>query len=285
VNRFAPKRLTENLAIRLVTLFAAFLSAAASAQIDDAAAESLMKKSGMTRQLEGASAQVAAGLAQALAQGEPKPPAEVVERMMQAATKSMSAARLARDMRGELAKSIRASDLPVLNKWFDGPLGKRITKIEEDLSHSDLSKVLADGTALWETAPPARRQAIDSFIAAAKLNEALANMTINVSSAIAFGALSATPGPGGRSFADVRGIITGQRDEIVKSMVTINRAMAVAGYASVSNADLAAYSRFMRSAAGARYMDTTIDALDKVLLRAATDIGQAMADGAASSKS
>lgn len=259
-----------------------FLSAAllgtgsASAQIDKATAESLIRKSGLWEQLDSIAAQTEASLPQIFAQSGTKPGAEELARLGRAIRESYSADRLRRVSVDLVAKKLNARHVAALQRWYDSPIGQTITGLEEKSSAdpADPQAQMQQGVALLKNSPPARRRMLEELLKESRAAEAAVQVTINTSLAAYRGVASVSPNAPGMSAAELKAALEAQRPQMMQGFSAMILAGFARAYEQLPTESLQSYVTFLRSEAGSHFNALGIEALDAALTEAAAEFGR-----------
>lgn len=259
-------------------LLAAGMLGSALAQTSAATAEALMRKSGLWNQLEHVAPQVRAGLTEAFAQdGAGLQPSELA-RLARSVDAAYAPAQLRAVARATIARQARAGDVPTLLAWYGSATGVEVTRLEEAAAADtrELTDVVRQGLALLESLPEERGTLIRELVDVTRAAEALTTMTINTTVAIQSGVAAASPDAAGPSADALRTLLETQRDRINRSFAGVALGTTTLTYAELSDAELQRYVEFLKTAAGRRFTDVSMRALDAALARAAGELGRAI---------
>lgn len=260
--------------------------AAARAQIDEAAAERLMRSSGLWEQLGATAAGARAGIEAAHRNRLTPLSAEEVQRLLHATDAAFAAETLRPAVRKALAARVAPSHLGAIETWLGSEPGRRITSIEVAASRPDRDsdRVIRSGIARLAEATEGRKRLIDDLVDATRVAEAITNMTINVAVAVQRGMASvqlepavppppAAPVPPVPPVAALREGFAGQRTQMLQTYRGMSRALFADIYHALPDAELAGYLDFLRSAAGWQFLDATLQAMEQALVGAAEGLG------------
>ena len=273
-----------------LALAASLLPAPAGAAVSDAAADELMRASGLWKQLGELAPQMAAGAEHARAQEKAAGRAGVAdadfERMKRAMARAYSPERMRARVAAELARQMEPGDLPAVMEWLGSALGRRLTRLEEAESAEPLTTARdAEIKRFAAALPEARVARLQRLAAAMSAGEAGASMMINVVVGMAHGAALAAPTPDTGPVEELRKRLAQQRPAIVEAATRTAVRQFGHAYRDVADADLDAYLAFVESPAGLRYHDAALVALDKAMAQASYEFGRALAPGEASALS
>jgi hypothetical protein len=258
----------------------------AQAQVDAATAELLMRKAGLWQQLDGLVPQVRAGFAAAAAQpGSPLKP-ELLEQLNSSVGTVYAPERLRTSALGVLAQSIKPEFVPALVAWYESPVGRSFTALEEANSAPgrDANAMVKEGVALLKAASPERRVILDRFMVVTKAAQTFASLTINTAVAIQQGMAAAVPNKPRPSVQELRAALEAQRPRLLQAYEGIVLASFASTYASVADGPMNEYLTFMQAPAGEHFTDLSMLAVERALLDAAAELGNTMGQASASSK-
>ncbi len=274
------RSLTASIA-RYVTLLATLVVSTAFAQIDASIAEDLMRKSGLWKQLESVGPQLSAGWMAA-----PNPPGvtftdEQRTRTARSAEQAFSASALRKIALGVIASDTPSANVAPLMGWYTSPLGQRLSKLEELASaETDVVGTMAKGNAKLIAISAHRRELLEKFLVAIRGAEAMTDLMLNMSTAIAYG-VTVAAGPNTTiPLAELRRTMMSQRPEMLKAMRAAFLAFAATTYESVSDDELKQYTAFLASPVGKNFQDVSLVGTDRAVVLAATAWGKVIVDSA-----
>lgn len=270
----------------LLVLFCGFMAAApATAQIDAATAEALMRKSGLWLQLEGIAQQVRSGTLAGLARAESPPSATELERVTTAVEAAYAADRLRAVALATLTSGVDARQVTALRRWFDSAPGRAITQLEEASSadDSDPQVLMQQGSALLEAMPAERRALLVELVQVSRTAEVVTELTINTTLAAMRGLASVQPDAPADAIEQLGAALDAQRPQMLQGFTVLSTAAFAKTYRGLSTADLARYLEFQKSAAGQHFNTVGARALEAAMVDASTEYGRrlpATRDGA-----
>lgn len=261
-----------------VTLLALALLAAAAparAQVDEAAAERLMHRSGLWEQLGATALGARAGIEAAARHRLTALNDEQLRRLLRATDAAFAADTLRRAVRRAFAERVPAAHLPALQGWFDSDLGQRLTALEVAAVRPDRDseRALRQGITRLNAASEMRRRLIEQLVEASRAAESTTGMTINVAVAVQRGMASVKPDEPVAPVATLRAAFDAQRAQMLEAYRGMSQALFAEIYQSVSDAELARYLEFLRGAPGKQFLEATMQAMDRALGEAAERLG------------
>lgn len=257
------------------TLALALAPTPAAAQIEEAAAERLMRASGLWEQLGATAAGARAGIEAASRNGLTPLSSDEVQRLLRATDAAFEAGTLRAAVRRALAARVVPTHVPVLEAWLAGEPGRRITALEVAAARPDRDsdRVIRAGIARLAAAPEERRKLIDSLVEATRAAEAITNMTINIAVAVQRGMGSVRPDLPAPPVTELRQAFAAQRPQMLEAYRGMSRSLFAETYSALPDADLARYLEFLQGDPGARFLAATMAATEQALVEAAERLG------------
>lgn len=276
--RNAWRRVGRRLASRalgLVAALALMAAAPARAQVDEPAAERLMRLSGLWEQLGATAGGARAGIETAVRNRLAPLNEDELERLLRATDAAFAPDTLRAAVRKALAERVAPSHLAPMQAWLESELGRRITAIEVGASRPDRDsdRALRAGIARLQAAPEARRRLVERLVEATKAAESITRMTINVAVAVQRGMASVKPEGPVAPVETLRGGFDGQRAQMLEAYRGMSLALFAEMYQALPDADLLRYLEFLRSEPGQHLLETTMQAMDRAFVEAAERLG------------
>jgi hypothetical protein len=263
-----------------VMCFALAGNAVAQAQVSNATAEALMRKSGVWELLASVPLQTQQGFMESFAKESLKAGFKLSAAELARVSRALDAAYAVEQLRAEGLKTFEqgldSQHLAALTTWFDSPLGREVTRLEElaarDTTGTKL--LMRQGATALKAMPAARRALIEEITTVTRAADVLAELTISTTLAVAQGAASAAPGLPGPSPAELRAMMQAQRPAMLVEFTALVNAVNAKAYAKLSTAQLSQYVVFLKSPAGSHFNDVTMKAMDDALIGAARELGR-----------
>jgi hypothetical protein len=258
----------------------------AQAQVDAATAELLMRKAGLWQQLDGLVPQVQAGFTAAAAQPGSALGPDVLERLHKTVGTVYAPARLRTAVQAVLVQSIKPEFVATLVAWYESPVGRRFTELEEATAvpGRDPNVAMQQGVALLKAASPERRALLSEFVVVTKAAETFAGLTINTAIAIRQGMAAAMPGGPKVSTQELRASLEAQRSRMLQAFEGIALASFASMYEPAGDGPMKEYVAFMRAPAGEHFTDLSMVAVERALLDAAAELGRTMGEAKGAAK-
>jgi hypothetical protein len=271
----ATARLGWGLLTAIAALVACTGPLAPLARVDEAAAERLMRSSGLWDQLGSTAAGAHAGIEAGAAGQRPAIDAEELKRLLAAADAAFAAETLRGSVRRTLAERLKPDQVRVLDGWLKSALGKRITKLEVEATapDRDSDRTIRAGVARLAAASGERRKLIDQVVTASRAAEAITNMTIHVAVAVQRGMAQVRPDQPAPPVSELHEAMAGQRAQFLQVYTGMTTALFAEMYATLSDAELGEYLDFLRGEAGRQFTEASMVAVERALVDAAERLG------------
>lgn len=260
----------------LVGAALALLAFAANAAIDQAEAEALLDRIGVTRQLEPIPAMLSVMLEQSQQQPDNKVSKEVAQDLAQHARRWFTVKHLRDNIVEATAATLERSDIALLDAWYGSKTGKKISRLEEDTIRQavDGAKERERGERALARASAERRALLDELDRAVRGTELTADISVNMGTGIAYGISTALGSMPGISFTELRKLVAKElapmRDEIARSTIL----SFAATYEPLSDEELGAYVKVNQTAQGKKLSEAGFRGLDKAFVTWSVRFGQ-----------
>jgi len=240
----------------------------------DPLVKTLMRASGLDRQIEQLPALVQMGIS-AQQQETQHLPADEYKRILALAKASFDATTMKNDVAGHIKANMSGKDITAALGWLESPLGRKITALEESAStpeayaemHSMGPKLIKDyeGTS--------RLGKISRFDQATLATDRAVNLAADVQLAL-LTALSASMTEGIRpSYADLQEAVRKMKAELRKPMAELTALQFMYTYRTLTESEIDQYIAFADSDAGKRYHRVTYAAVHDAVTRSARKFG------------
>ena len=261
----------------LVTALLA-LSCVALAQVSKEVAEELLRKCGMWEQLGEVSGQATAGLDDALAKGKSKVSEDERARVRKIFAHAYEPPRLRAAALASLQSHMDAKQLAEVRAWYDSPIGKHITALEEAQSAAPTNpeQRVKQGIEVYAHSPDSRQALLKRILEVTRAAEAMTQMLISTTVGVRRGILSVDPTSVGPSPTDLSAVLDGKRDAIEQKYKGVMLASFASAYESLGDEDLKRYVDFLASESGAGFTAASIRAMQDALAEAAEELGRGL---------
>jgi hypothetical protein len=233
--------------------------------------EEIFFLSGLEAQLEGFAGSLDASLSQ---QSGTFAPAQL-RVLRTAVANSFAADELRPRVQAGLAQRYDARGASGTLAWLRSPLGRRITRLEEEHSTSDsMAELEAFANSLAESPPSSRRlEQIDALNRAIGAADVGVDLALTAALGVALGANASQPIGQRADEAQLRLAVQAQRSALAEQMQALLQLNSLKTYQSLSDDDLTTYLAFASSAAGQWYHEAVVKELVAALEEAAAGIG------------
>jgi hypothetical protein len=265
-------------------LVATLVTGPASADPLDARIAELMVKSGIDKQIDAYPETVRLGLQQSRAQS-PMSDAQY-QLLMDALSKAYVPAAMKQTMARRLRKDLAAADVEGALAWLNAPLGRKITRLEEDHSTAEaILEMQAWAKSLKEPPPAARLDLIRRFDQAVGVTEfSLASMKHSELAMVAALTAGQPPARQREAFDKVSEIFKQRHDELLRTVGEQTIPFMLYAYRSLSDAELEQYIAYALSPGGKRYHEASKAAFDEAIVRASHNAGAVFGEALRSHK-
>jgi hypothetical protein len=167
------------------------------------------------------------------------------------------------------------NDTKAVLEWLDSPIGRKITRLEEDASTVEAyAEMQAIGQKLLEeNKESARIVKIDRLDNAIGATESTITTVLNIQLAMITSMSAATEADQRPSFEEVQDLVNMNKPRIQAAMKRLVQMQFLYTYRELTDNEIDRYTRFAESESGQRYHYVSIRAIDEALVRAARQIG------------
>jgi hypothetical protein len=237
----------------------------------------LMHKSGLKKQIEQMPQLLQAELdqQQAEAMGLPE---EDFNRIRSLARSAFDAKTIHDAVQTYIKLNLSENDMRAVLEWLDSPLGKKITRLEEDASTAEAyTEMQAIGSKLLdENKDSARINKIIRLDDATGTTESTINTVLNVQLAMITAMSAAMEADKRPSFEDVQDLVNMNKSQIQAAMKRMVQRQFLYSYRELTDNEIDRYTQFAESQSGQRYHYVSMRAIDEALVRAARKMGSRM---------
>ena len=241
---------------------------------DAATAESLMRRSGLWEQLAAVAPQVRSGMLAGAAQARGAPSESELARLSRAVDAAYSVQRLRAACLAVLAKDLDPRHVAALRRWYDGPHGRTIVRLEQEQLRQDPQAIVDKAGALLAAMPAARRRTLNEIVLATRSAEWMAELHIGTALAAQQGAASMWPNAARPSAGQLKTALEAQRQQLIRTFGVLSLASFAVAYSTVPTPDLERYVEFLKSEAAKDFNAASMRAISGALFDAASDLGR-----------
>jgi hypothetical protein len=260
-----------------VLLLSAFVSLA-YAQVDAAAAERILRKSGTWSQIDAVTPQFKTAFAESIRQQSGAAVKELeIERFAAVAERAFAATKLKTMIANTVAEQTNPQHVAALDKWYDGPIGKRLTALEEAAAKLDQGESVKEGAALVAALKAPRLAIVQEMVDVTRAADFIADLSINMGTAVAYGA-SLASSEVEVPLKQLRENAMKEREPMIKVMRDYVLSIYAKTYEKASDEDLKAYIAFMKTPAGKQFTEVIITAFERAFVASAADLGKSLVE-------
>lgn len=239
--------------------------------------QTLMHKSGLKKQIEQVPQLLQAELDQQQmeAKGLTQEDFKKISRMARSA---FDAKTIHDTVQTYIKSNLPENDTRVVLEWLDSPLGRKITRLEEDASTAEAyTEMQAIGPKLLdENKDSARIQKIKRLDNAIGATESTITTVLNIQLAMITAMSAAMEADKGPTFEDVQDLVNRNKSQIQAVMERMVQMQFLYSYRALTDYEIDRYTQFAESKSGQRYHFVSIRAIDEALVRAARKMGSQM---------
>jgi hypothetical protein len=271
----AIHKFVRSAAVALVLLAS---QCAATAQVDRAAAEDLMRKSGLWEQIASIAPAFETGFIAAAAKARVPLPADEQGRLVKVIATAYAPAHLRAVALAVLADGLKPQEASEVAEWYRSPLGNSIGRMEEASSadNGGSEAKLREGMGLFSKASGERQALLKQLVQVTRSPEAGMQMVVDTTLAIQQGLAAAQPSLPGPSPAELRAALEKQRPQMLQGFAGMTAVLFARTYAKLSDDELQQYIAFLSGAAGARYTELGMEGLQRALRDGALEFGRGL---------
>jgi len=209
-----------------------------------------------------------------------KLPKRVLSAMRASLPEAFAPARVKEVMLAEFAQELTDEDIKGALQWFDSPLGKKCTQLEEAASTAEAQAEMLKFAAGLQNSPPTaeRLKALRELDSAVKITDSAVDMAMSIQVAIALGMLATLPMEQRERPDDVARELERSRPDIENMVRTETFISNLYTYKDLTDAEIKQYAEFARSPAGSKFGLAAISALKKALSEGAARWGKLIGD-------
>ena len=260
-----------------------FAQGAAVAAVSPEAAQDLMTKSGSWMQMDSLSAQVRAGMASALQKEADAPPEATKARLLACADTAFGTDAVRATALATVAGALRPEDLPALQAWYDGALGRKIAGMEESATAqvSDPAERLRRGNDALRTASAGRKASLQAIITETRSVDVMADAAIDMAIAVRQGMASVDPSTTASAIADMKADLVARRPQIIERYSQMSLPAYAFAYAGLSDDELRRYADYLAGPAAKAYSDGSVRGVARAMSDGSVKLGRCLKDAGA----
>ena len=258
---------------KLMGLMLCLFSVAVFAQESDknSLLDTLMKKSGISKQVSYFPAHIQAGMKQAQAQQSKLTPTEMAK-LNALMVSSFNVNTILADIKNHLGAKMTSAEIRTILTWLDSPLGKRITQLEEKASTPEAQVQSAAQYPKLQKQTDRLNQ-MNRIDLATKATDGAVALMQNLGVAMAVAMTANAPAGVAVSVDEIQASMQQNAPNIKAAMQPQVIASFLYTYRSLRTEELNKYIAFAESASGQKYHATAMDALSLAMNNAAKKLG------------
>lgn len=270
-------RLTRRLCGQLlVAMLCSTAAATACAAVDEAAAERLLRRSGMWNQSDAIAAAIAASFGEAHLQPGSTLSEQDGKRLGQLAGRVFTAAGLRAEALRTVAAALTPDDVKAAEAWYASALGRRITALEERATseQADVAATKNKAAAVMSKASATRQQQVKALDEAVRASEQTASMVLNMALAVTYGVAKASNPVLTVDFKAIRSLLANQLAPVLAEVRTDTPKLFALTYAPLTDEELKAYIEFNRSPSAVKFNNAVIEGVDRAFVQLSLKLGE-----------
>jgi len=180
-----------------------------------------------------------------------------------------------------LAQHLGPAQAATALKWYDSPVGARITALEvaSSAEEEDPNRALVEGNQALAQASSRRQALLARLVKATLAAETMVTLQINTTLGVLQGVASVSADADATPLDVLRNRLEAQRPQMLASGVGLALTLFARTYQSASDKALEQYLRFLGSPAGVAVSQAMVEALDQTLSTAAQRLGRGLNPG------
>lgn len=204
-------------------------------------------------------------------------PKHLVSELKQASAKAYAAGKTQAVMAKSISGKMTDSDIRLVLKWLDSPIGKKCTELETySVTAEGLNAMAQFVQQLQNNPPPASRlKLIEELDGATNATATSVEAFVNTHLAVSMAVALSIPAEKRKPISQIKKELDQNRAAIEKALQQHILVSMLFTYRTISDADLRQYIDFALSPIGVKYHKTTIEAFQQALIECGADFGQA----------
>jgi Uncharacterized protein conserved in bacteria (DUF2059) len=266
---------TRRKALCFLSVFLAAGVCAAADSAHDRLVGALMRASGLVRQIEQIPLLVQAGLAQEQEKSHALAP-QAFDFVKDTANASFDEKAIKARVAAHVGSALSDEEMRKVLAWLESPLGRRITKMEEDASTPEaVAEVQSVGRVMADKYKGTSRVAKMSRLDRATMaSERSLDLLLDIQVAMLTAMSGAAAGQDEPSYEEIRQAVNETRGKIRGAVTQGVAVQFLYSYRSLTEAELDRYIRFAESSVGRRYHRVTYEAVHDAVLQSVRTMGK-----------
>ncbi len=256
---------------------------AAMAAIGHEAAQDLTKRSGLWVQLDSLGSQVRAGMSAAMAKNPGAQTEAQKTRMLDCAQSAYAGDGLRAPAVDAVAGTLQPSDVAPLLAWYDSPLGRKISALEESSAsrEADPQERLRRGAEALSGASEARKAALQAILTETHSVDIMADTLIEMALAVQQGMASLDPSASAASIAELKANLGSRRPQLIQHYTQISLPAYAFTYVGLADDELAKYADHLGTPPAKSFNDGTMRGVSRALTSGSVKLGRCLKEAGA----
>jgi hypothetical protein len=254
---------------------------AAVAAVSHEVAQDLTKKSGLWVQLDSLGAQVRGGMSAAMARNPGAQTEAQKTRMLDCAQAAYAPDGLRLPAVDAVAGTLQLADVAPLLAWYDSPLGRKISGVEEASAsrEADPQERLRRGAESLSGASDSRKASLRAILDETHSVDIMADTLIEMALAVQQGVASVDPAASGASINELKANLNSRRPQLIQHYAQIALPAYAFTYAELGDDELAKYATYLGTPAAKTFNDGSMRAVARALTSGSVKLGRCLKDG------
>ena len=256
---------------------------AAMAAIGHEVAQDLTKRSGLWVQLDSLGSQVRAGMSAAMAKNPGAQTEAQKARMLDCAQSAYAGDGLRAPAVDAVAGTLQPGDVAPLLAWYDSPLGRKISAVEESSAsrEADPQERLRRGAEALSGASEARKAALQAILTETHSVDIMADTLIEMALAVQQGMASLDPSASAASIAELKANLGSRRPQLIQHYAQISLPAYAFTYVGLADDELAKYADYLGTPPAKSFNDGSMRGVSRALTSGSVKLGRCLKEAGA----
>ncbi len=245
---------------------------------DEQLVTELMQKAGLSKQIEQFPAMMRADIITANQESDDKMSQSELNDLIRMASESFNARTLNDTVQRHIRENLPEKHIRVVLKWLSSPLGKRISKLEEEASRPEAYKEIQKMASEIDK-NSGRAALLSKLDNAVKATDVGVSLTINLQVAFILAVTAGMPAEQRPSVDAILSEVNQDREQLEKTVRQETLAGFLYTYRSLKDAEIEQYIAFAGSESGKKYHVVTAEGLKTAVMQASLALGSKLSQG------
>ena len=262
-------------------LVLAVAQGAAVAAVGHDVAQELTKKSGLWVQLDSLGVQVRGGMSAAMDKNPGAQTEAQKTRMLDCAQAAYAADGLRVPAVDAVAGTLQPADVAPLQAWYDSPLGRKISGLEEASAsrEADPQERLRRGGEALSGASDSRKASLHAILDETHSVDIMADTLIEMALAVQQGVTSVDPAASGTSINELKANLNSRRPQLLQHYAQIALPAYAFTYSDLGDDELAKYAAHLGTPPAKSFNDGSMRAVSRALTSGSVKLGRCLKEG------